>query len=288
MTHPPEFLEIPGCRIAYRSAGHGEPLLFVHGSLIGMDTFRRQLAEFGSVFRAVTYARRFHPPSCTDSPGGVYDMSQQAEDLHQVIRALGFDRPHLVTSSFGGYIALRLLLDRPGAARSLVLAEPPMLRLLGLTERGRSAFEEFRRGALDPAKSAFLAGRLEEGTAAFFDGIRGEAGAFGRLGPRLHAELMKFAPSLSLELTSPLDVYMPEIGPSDLRRVDIPVLLLTAGRSPQFFHLVADVLEDNIPRVKRVEVAEADHSVHTSQAKRYNAEVMAFLAEGEQIGEEIG
>lgn len=288
MTHPPGFLEIPGCRIAYRSAGQGEPLLFVHGSLIGMDTFRRQLTEFGSTFHAVTYARRHHPPSCTDAPRGVYDTREQAEDLHQVIRALGFDRPHLVTSSFGGYIALRFLLDHPGGARSLVLAEPPMLRLLGFTEKGRAAFERFRHDALDPAKEAFLAGKLEEGTAAFFDGIRGEAGAFGKLGPRLHAELMTFAPSLSLELTSPLEVYMPDIGPSELRRIDIPVLLLTAARSPQFFHLVADVLGENIPHAKRVEVPEADHSVHTSQAKRYNAEVTAFLAQVEQIGEGIG
>jgi len=276
--HPPEFLELPGCRIAFRSAGHGEPLLFVHGSLIGMDTFRRQLAEFGRTFRAVTYARRHHPPSCTASPGSVYDLHEQAEDLHRVIRALGMERPHLVTSSFGGYVAVQCLLGHPGTARSLVLAEPPMLRLLGLTEKGRSAFERFRRGALEPAKSAFLAGRLEEGTGAFFDGIRGEAGAFGRLGPRLHAELMKFAPPLALELTSPLDVYMPEIGPADLRRIDIPVLLLTAGNSPEFFHLVADVLGENIPGVRRVEIPGADHSIHTSQAERYNSTVLDFLA----------
>lgn len=278
MTHPPEFLEIPGCRIAYRSAGHGEPLLFVHGSLIGMDTFRRQLAEFGRTFRAVTYARRFHPPSCTASPGSVYDLREQAEDLYGVIRALGMERPHLVTSSFGGYVAVRCLLSHPGAARSLVLAEPPMLRLLGLTEKGRSAFEKFRRDALDPAKSAFLAGRLEEGTGAFFDGIRGEAGAFGRLGPRLHAELMKFAPSLALELTSPLDAYMPETAPDDLRRLDLPVLLLTAADSPEFFHLVADVLGESIPRARRLEIPGADHSIHTSQAARYNSAVLEFLA----------
>ena len=67
---PPGFNLHPGLQIVYRELGEGAPVLFVHGTLAGMDTFRRQLLWFGHRARAIAYSRRFHPPSGPDGAVG--------------------------------------------------------------------------------------------------------------------------------------------------------------------------------------------------------------------------
>ena len=268
-----------GATLVYRRMGRGEALLMVHGSLDGMDSFKRQYGDLGTCFSVVSLSRRFHPPSTEAPQEGVYALHQHAEDLHAVIRELNLNSPHIVASSYGGYVALALALRHPEAVRSLVLGEPPMLRLLHRTPEGHKAFEAFRRETIEPARFLFRRGDIKGGVRRFVDGIRGEQGAFDAMPEGARDKLMEFAPELRLELTTDLDIFMPDITCDQLRQVRAPTLLLTGEQSPALFQIIVDQLERCIPNARRAEIPRAGHAMHIGNADAYNRAVLTFLVE---------
>jgi len=268
-----------GATLVYRRMGEGDPLLLVHGSLDGMDSFKRQYAQLGECFSVVSLSRRFHPPSTEAPERGIYSLSQHAEDLSAVIRHLELGKTHIVGSSYGGYVAVALALKHPDLVRSLVLGEPPMLRLLNRTPEGRNAFQAFYRETIEPARLSFQRGDIEGGTRTFVDGIRGEQGAFDAMPQGARDKLVEYAPELRLELTTELDTFMPEIGCEELRGISVPTLLLTGERSPGLFHIITDQLERCIPNTRRVEIPRAGHAMHIGNADAYNRALLDFLVE---------
>jgi pimeloyl-ACP methyl ester carboxylesterase len=258
--------------------GRGAAVVFVHGTLAGMDTFRRQLLWFGGRARAITYSRRFHPPSGPDAGRGPYVLDEHAADLIGFLDALELEKPHIAASSYGAYVAIRASLMKPGLASSLVAAEPPMLRLLESTAEGRGAFAAFDTAGLEPARKAFARGDVAEGAARFFDGIRGEPGAFGRLTNLQQADLLRFGPELRLELSTEIDLFMPHIPPDRLGGMTTPTLLLSGERSPELFHIITSALHAAIPGSTLVSIPGADHSIHTSAPAAYNEAVWKFIS----------
>jgi pimeloyl-ACP methyl ester carboxylesterase len=241
--------------LVYRRLGRGDPVVLIHGSLDGMDSFKRQYPQLGRRFSVVSLSRRFHPPSTPAPARGVYSLHQHVEDLYTTIREL------------------------PERVRSLVLGEPPMLRLLDRAPEGRRAFEEFQRMAIGPARNSFQQGDIEGGARKFVDGIRGEKGAFDAMPQGAREKLVEFAPELRLELTTDLDTFMPDIMCEQLQKITVPTLLLTGEQSPALFHMIIDQLERCIPETSRVEIPRAGHAMHIGNADAYNRAIMGFLVE---------
>jgi len=277
--HPrQDSLLIRGCRLVYRQLGDGAPVIFIHGTLAGMDTFRRQLLWFGQRARAIAYSRRFHPPSGPHEPAGPYTLDDHATDLIAFVRALHLSRPHLIGSSYGAYVAIRACLIESALASSLVAAEPPMLRLLELIPEGRAALGVFRESGLDPAREAFSRGNDDAGVEHFFDGIRGEGGAFGRLSNLQRADLFRFGPELRRELASDFDLYMPPISLEEMKTLTVPTLLLSGQKSPRLFHIITDMVHAAIPGSEMRTIPSADHSIHTSAPAAYSEAVWEFIS----------
>jgi non-heme chloroperoxidase len=271
-------VSVRGCSLTYREMGDGQPVVFIHGTLASMDTFRRQLLWFAHRARAIAYSRRFHPPSGPEEGGAPYTLDDHAADLIALVEALGITRPHLVGSSYGAYVAVRACLLEPAFASSLVAAEPPMLRLLEPTPEGQAALTTFKERGLDPAREAFGRGDIEKGTRYFFDGIRGEEGAFSSLTNLQRADLLRFGPELRLELTSDYNRYMPPIPLEQMQSLRVPTLLLSGGKSPRLFHIITDALHLAIPGSQLRSIPSADHSIHTSAPAAYNEAVWEFIS----------
>ena len=271
-------LLIRGCRLVYRDLGDGAPVIFIHGTLAGVDTFRRQLLWFGQRARAIAYSRRFHPPSGPHESAGPYTLDDHAADLIAFVRALHLSKPHLIGSSYGAYVVIRACLIEPTLASSLIAAEPPMLRLLELTPEGRAALGVFRETGLDPARDAFNRGDDDAGAAHFFDGIRGEGGAFGRLSNLQRADLLRFGPELGRELASDFDLYMPPISLEEMKALTVPTLLLSGEKSPRLFHIITDMVHAAVPGSEMRTIPSADHSIHTSAPAAYSEAVWEFIS----------
>src|SRR5436190_544556 len=94
----------------YETAGRGEPLVLVHGSIIG-DAFAPLLAEASLTSRfAVTHFHRrgFLGSSPHTGPFTVY---QQALDAHAVIEHVAGGRAHVAGHSYGAVTALELAVN---------------------------------------------------------------------------------------------------------------------------------------------------------------------------------
>jgi non-heme chloroperoxidase len=269
-------VEINGAALHVADTGAGDPLVLIHGSLDGMQTFRRQLPEFSRHYRVVSYARRFHPPS-EEHVQSRYTLETHTDDLLALLDAFELERAHLVGSSYGAYVGLGVALGAPGRVRSLVLGEPPILPFLLRTGDGRRALEEFRCSALEPAREAFARQDLRSGVAFFVDGIWGMPGAFTTLPEASQAELLRFGPELALELSTAHEQFMPDIACAALGELEMPVLLVSGERSPRLFHLIIEELARCLKHARRVEVRSAGHAMHLMNPRLYTREVLAFL-----------
>jgi pimeloyl-ACP methyl ester carboxylesterase len=121
-----ETASINGAEIEYEVTGEGEPVLFLHGVLLG-DSFRPTLAEPGVAdrHRCITWHRRGYAAS---RPGpSNHSIGEAAADARALLEHLGVERAHVVGHSYGGCVALQLALDAPEMVYSLALVEAALL-----------------------------------------------------------------------------------------------------------------------------------------------------------------
>ena len=144
-------IEVNGARLEYVEMGVGDPLVFVHGSLGDLRIWRRQVKLFSARYRVIAYSRRYHHPNAAPGEGDPeYTAALHADDLARLIEKLNLGPAHLVTSSFGGCVALALAVTRPELVRSLVLAEPPLMPWLEHIPGGAPLAQAFYAEAWRP------------------------------------------------------------------------------------------------------------------------------------------
>lgn len=110
-----------GVRLAYRRAGHGRAVVFVHGGSEDSRTWTPQLDALSDEFTVIAW----------DEPGAGgsddvpddFGLSDYADCLAGVIRALGASPAAVVGLSWGSTVVLELYRRHPGVVRSLVLAD---------------------------------------------------------------------------------------------------------------------------------------------------------------------
>jgi pimeloyl-ACP methyl ester carboxylesterase len=118
-------VDVRGRRVRVAQAGHGAPLVYLHGS--------GDLGDWGPALsllaRDFTVYRPDHPGfnDSDDDPSvdSVLDLSFSYLDLFD---RLGLDRPSLVGVSLGGWIAAQIAVLDPGRAAKLVLVDAAGLR----------------------------------------------------------------------------------------------------------------------------------------------------------------
>ncbi len=148
-----------GLALRYDSRGSGDPVLTVHGAFVA-DLFEPVVEQLvPDEHRLITYARRgYHGSSPTR---GITSVAQQAADAIQLLSRLGIDQTHVVGHSYGGCVALQMVLDAPESVRSLALIEPALMvgetgpaYRRSLIEASRRFKEERAAEALDAALKA--------------------------------------------------------------------------------------------------------------------------------------
>ena len=156
-------LRANGAEFEYETVGSGEPLVLIHGSIIG-DAFKPLLAEsvLTSRYQVTSYHRRGLMGSSRHN--GPFSLADQAADALAVIRQVANGRAHVVGHSYGGATALQLTLDAQDAVHSLVLLEPA-----GLPVPSAEAF--FAR--IGPIVASYESGDRRGAVDAFLTAVSG-------------------------------------------------------------------------------------------------------------------
>lgn len=118
------FVTVVGNRVHYVEAGHGLPILFLHGLGGQLHHFRHTLFDrLSGDFRVIAL----------DRPGSGYSvraagadgrLGEQADVVAGFIDALSLGKPLVVGHSLGGAVALALAIDHPDKVSGLALLSP--------------------------------------------------------------------------------------------------------------------------------------------------------------------
>jgi pimeloyl-ACP methyl ester carboxylesterase len=227
-----------------RRTGRGTPVVLVHGSAGGLDSWDPVL-PFLDGLEPWVYARRGYPPS---GPAVDKTFADDVADLGAVLAAVG-EPAHLVGGSYGGTVALHAV--RGGArVRSLTVWEAPLYAagpaLRPVLDRYRALLAA---GEL-PAADRLFAEEVARAPVAMLDAMGELPGDPGQLESCLH----------DLEAMAADD---PDLG--RWAGIDVPTLLIQGADTWSPMPETMDALAAVLPHATRVTLDGQNHfATHTA------------------------
>ncbi|WP_431635846.1 alpha/beta fold hydrolase [Dyella sp. KULCS107] len=254
----------------------GDPvLLFAHGFGQTRGAWAASAdALAGAGCRCVSFDSRGHGES-DRLPDGQYHMDQFATDLITV--AFAQPRPPvLVGASMGGLLGLVVAGEiRPTPFRALVLVDitprwetAGVERILAFMQAHPDGFVDYAHAA--EAIAAYLPQRRERKSEDQLRPLLRE-GADSRL--RWHWD-----PALLAGVVSESERYQPRLMAA-AAKVDVPVLLLSGGRSDVVSRDTVNEFLQLVPHARHVELPAATHMLAGDANDAFTREIAAFVGE---------
>jgi 3-oxoadipate enol-lactonase len=251
------FVDANGLRIGYDATGAGPPLVLLHGA---SSTGR---ADFGAQLPALARSFRCHLPDARGHAATAWDAGQRlhlddlVSDLGGFVDALGLATFHLLGFSLGGATALAYAAQHPARVRTLVLVGTATARE-PRTSVVRRLVDVSRIERQDPAWAADLARR--------HDPAQGD-GAWRRLMPAIGAFVAEQEPP----------------SPAELRRIDLPALVVVGDRDPIVPVDQAWALARQLPGGRLFVVPDCAHEVPAKRPGLFLEGLMGFYRSTESL-----
>lgn len=250
-----------GTRVSYARAGHGPPLVLLHGAFSDHDSnWTFVLPELSAHFTCYAIARRGRG---TSSATTGHTIADEAEDAIAVIERLG-EPVFLLGHSYGAHCALIVASRVPQLVRKLVLYEPARPDLL--TADAMARLEHLAAlGDWDAFATEF-----------FRDTLAVPESEIDALRPTVHwPPILADAPATLHDLRA---VHALDFDPDRYRTLPMPVLLQVGTESPRELY-VTDVLRGVLPEAREDALVGQAHEGMTTAPDLYVASVRRFLLE---------
>jgi non-heme chloroperoxidase len=271
---PVPTVAVKGIELYYEQHGtRGDPTVLIHGSLVDSSTWARAVPGLARGLTVLTYDRRGYggsTPSPRPSP-----VATDSDDLAALLEATDFYPVHLVGSSYGAVVALRLATDRPEFVRSLSLHEPPFFGLLldqpetaPLGERFRSGINTIREQVRRGDRAAAAQNVVEVFSAA--------PGAWDRLPEGARRSFAGYMDRWAEEYADP-EALRP--GPGTLKETLVPALLTIGAESPAFQRVIQEALARELANPTLRVIPKASHAPHLTAPDDYVGLLLTFLLE---------
>jgi len=195
-------IEINGAQIYYETFGQDQagqaPVLLIHGSKVtGKEDWELAAPLLARHRRVIVPDCRGHGKS--SNPNLSYRFKEMADDMAAMLRALGYERAHVIGHSNGGNVALVVLMEHAEVVQSAVLQAANAYISPDLLEREQVVFDPERMGREDA--------QLRDRLIALHDPTHG---------PGYWRDLLR--------LTMQETMTQPNYTPEDLQRVQRPTL----------------------------------------------------------------
>jgi 3-oxoadipate enol-lactonase len=236
--------ERDGLRLAYHEIGDGPPLLFVHGATgTGKFDWGELAAALSPRYRCILPDLRGHGQSGFRESG--YERAAIIADLLALLHHLNVDRPHGIGFSYGAETILRLEVQAPGTARSLVLVSPGT----GIASGQRlPGVEYLHRVWPQPLRRLHEPGHGPDHWRTLVALLQQQAASDG------------------------------ELSPEALAAVGCPVLMLAGDHDDTFRRRQGRGFAEANPRARYVEITGAAHAAHLERPAEVARAVSDFLA----------
>ena len=248
--------------VAWREAGSGDVVLFLHGIGHSRIAWDRQLEDLSDRWRCVAWDL---PGFGASEPLEAMTFPAIADAAVSLLDRLGVDSAHLVGLSFGGQQALHVAVGHPDRVRSLVLADTsPAFGTNGMTR------EEWIDQRLEPLRSGLTPADIAESVMA---GVSGPdfsgpdfdlaVAAMGRLTPQGYEDAVRCLPTHDVR--------------DALATIDVPTLVVVGELDLATPPDVARLLADGIPDARLVELPGIGHLTPNEAPREFNRLVREFL-----------
>jgi pimeloyl-ACP methyl ester carboxylesterase len=254
-----------GILMNHELAGGGHCLALIHGAGDNLHMWYNQVPAFSRQYGVLTYDVRGFGE--TEFPEGELSMALLAEDLHELLRALGTEHAFVLGYSMGGRIALELALAHPKMVSALVLANSGVgasPRTPDAEERRRALLSLLERGDLETVAeqmtvNSFSPGFKDRNPQAFQRykevKLRNDPRGFARLWGALAAAT-----------------------PPDASRISCPTLIIAGERDSFMATEAAQAAQAAIPG-SRVEILSTGHAAAIEAPEDFNRIVLDFLSD---------
>ena len=268
-----------GITLHYDEEGRGTPVVFVHGSLGDYGYWKDQVEAFSSGYRAIAYSRRYNYPN-TNPARPDYSAVTDADDLAALIEKLHLGKVYIVGHSYGALSALFLAVRHPELIRAMVLAEPPAVSLLNdlpgtEAQTGKAMYADIQRRMVVPMQAAFAKGDTAAGVGVFIDYVFNNPQAWANFSESDRADTLRDAHEWDVMMTS--GTLFPYIDPAAIRRIRIPVLIMSGGKSYPFLALIDRELNRLIPGSRNVVFPDDGHQMWYQSPVLCRQDAQAFF-----------
>jgi pimeloyl-ACP methyl ester carboxylesterase len=273
-----QFVQVNGVKLAYRVAGNGTPVLFVHGEGYSHELWTKQLEPFSKNHLAITYDRRGHGMS--DDPLTGYSETAHAEDLNALLMHFGIREAHFVANSRGGAIIVQFLKLYPQKVRSITFADCT-IALAPITKD--SAFFNAPKSMAGPPPTLeqALAGR-EAAKKSSFTKVAQARPELAAIQARMAEQ---FSPRVAMDPQRSDSASPMHIGPwnnrdfPDMSQLHQPMLLLVGELTDVFFKEGAKEARRLWPNTRYQMLNGTDHLMMLEDPETFNRVVLGFLDE---------
>lgn len=147
------YAPVNGLKMYYEIHGHGEPLVLVHGGVVGIGMFGGNVDAFAKGRKVIAVELQGHGhTSDIDRP---LSFEALADDVAALVKYLGLQRVDVVGYSLGGGVALQVAIRHPNVVRKLVVVSAPCKRQ-GMYPEVLAAYEQMGPGAGEMMKQSPL------------------------------------------------------------------------------------------------------------------------------------
>lgn len=261
------YARVNGTMLYYREAGEGRLAVFIHGFPFDHSLWLDQLAGLAHVRRCVAVDLRGFGRS-DPLVEGTLSMEVLADDVAELVGAVGGDQADIVGLSMGGFVALALWELRPAVVRSLTLADT---RAAAETPEGRQRRDQMAEKLLSDGREALAAGvvgsmlgpnptpQVRARVRSMVEGTRYETIVAALNGMRDRADRTHLLPT-----------------------IDVPALVIGGEQDPSSPPAQMRALAKQIPGARTVIVPGAGHLTPIEQPAPVN-EALIELFEGRKV-----
>jgi len=258
--------DVNGAELIYDVAGHGHPLVLIHGGLVDRHLWDDQFDVFARQYRAIRYDVRGYGESSTPT-----EPYAHHEDLRRLLTFLGVESAYVLGLSMGGGIAIDFTLAYPAMVDALIPVAsglPGYAWSESLDEQGAAIQDAFSHGDVTHA--------VEIMTRMWTDGPQRTS---AQVDPVVRERVRRMTTAM---LARPKDEAEPRpLDPAAIARladIHTPTLVVVGDQDVPDILAIATLLETNIAGARKAVIPETAHHLNMERPEEFNRIVLDFLS----------